>query len=298
MTASGTLLSILREGRPLVLPGVYDAFGAMMAERAGFEAVYLSGACLAYSSLGRPDVGLIDASELVSAAQRICARVSLPVVVDADTGFGGALNVERSVERLAIAGVAAIQLEDQEFPKRCGHLGGKRVVPRREMVAKLRAAVCARGEGGPLIVARTDAIAVEGFADAMDRADAYLEAGADVLFVEALEDESQIAAVADRFSKRVALVLNQVEGGRTPLLSPARYRELGIQIILFPGGLFRAVAHTMDQYFKSLRESGSSDAFRDRMLDFSALNGVLGTEKELARADSYAIGEARGKEDR
>jgi len=288
MTAAARLRGLLSGSQPLVLPGVYDPFGAVMAERAGLHAVYLSGASLAYTLLGRPDLGLVDAGQLVDAAQRICRRVSVPVVVDADTGFGSTLNVELMVSRLAQAGVAAIQLEDQSFPKRCGHLSGKSLVSCDEMTAKLRAALAVRGADGPLIIARTDAVAVEGLDSAIERSEAYVAAGADILFVEALEDESQIDLVARRFAGRVPLLVNQVEGGRTPLLTPDRFRALGVSIVLVPGGLIRAVARTMEQYFESLSSNASTEAFRGQMLDFGQLNAILETEAELARSLSYA----------
>ena len=288
MTAA-LLESLLTKSAPMVVPGVSDAFGANLVEQAGFEAVYISGGALAYSLLGRPDIGLLDAGEVVDAAARVCARVSIPVIVDGDTGFGGLQNVERTVGRLATAGVAAIQIEDQTFPKRCGHLDGKSVVPTAEMLARLRAARAACGTNGPLIIARTDAIAVEGMAAAMERAEAYLEAGADALFVEAMEVRAQIAEVARRFASRVPLVLNQVEGGLTPLLEPEDYRALGFRLVLVPGGLFRAVARATEDFLRSLQDHGSTREFRNRMLNFTELNELLGTKAELSRADAYQL---------
>jgi len=293
MNGAATLRARLAQNAPLVLPGVFDPFGALMAERAGFEGVYLSGASLAYSQLGRPDLGLIDPSDVVAMAQRIGERTTLPLVVDADTGFGGVLNVEAVVRRLGQVGAAAVQIEDQEFPKRCGHLRDKRLVPPKEMVAKVRAATAQRGEDGPLIIARTDAVAVEGLEAALDRAEAYLAAGADILFVEAPETDEHISLMAERFCGRAPLVLNQVEGGRTPLLNRESYARYGFSIVLFPGGLFRAVAFAMEEYFKSLEDNGSNISFASRMFDFHKVNEILGTSEELARAENYLRAEVK-----
>jgi len=270
---------------PLLCPGVYDALSAAMAEQAGFEAVYLSGASIAYTSLGSPDIGLVSMIEVAEVLGRIRERVALPIIVDADTGFGNALNVQRTVRVLERAGASALQLEDQSFPKRCGHLQGKSLVSAAEMVGKIRAAVDVRDRA--LIIARTDAIAVEGYAAAIERAERYLEAGADVLFIEAPETAEQLADVAARFGARVPLLANMVEGGRTPLARVETLGAMGYRIVIFPGGTVRALAHALRDYFASLRTHSTTQNFRDRMFDFDSLNALIGTPEVLRRGQAY-----------
>ena len=273
----------LRQKPILVAPGVYDAFGALLAEQAGFEALYLSGASIAYTKLGRPDIGLVSVSEVEATLAAICDRVKLPVIVDADTGFGNALNVVRTVRQFERAGAAAIQLEDQAMPKRCGHLDGKTLVGSAEMAGKIKAAVDARKSA--LIIARTDAIAVEGLAPALERAGRYLEAGADVLFVEAprsLEDMKRICATFP-----VPLLANMVEGGKTPVLPAAQLQALGFALVIFPGGLARRLGHAAREYFEVLRREGTTASLRERMLDFEGINAVLGTPEMLKQGKKY-----------
>jgi 2-methylisocitrate lyase-like PEP mutase family enzyme len=282
-----TLKSRLR-GRGLVLaPGVYDAFSALLAEQAGFEALYLSGASIAYTRLGRSDVGLVTASEVENTLANIRERVALPVIVDADTGFGNALNVMRTVKMLERAGASAIQLEDQTSPKRCGHLDGKSLIAAAEMCGKIRAALDARVSGDTLIVARTDAVAVEGLDAALERAEAYLEAGADVLFVEALASVEQMQQALTRVGGRAPLLANMVEGGKTPLLAAEELERLGFRIAIFPGGTVRALAHALQQYFAGLKAAGTTAPQRSHMLDFAALNRVIGTPELLALGKRY-----------
>ncbi len=279
------LRSRLRSDAALLCPGVYDPLSAAMAVQAGFEAVYLSGASIAYTQLGGPDLGLMSMTEVADVLARIRERVDVPVIVDADTGWGNALNVERTVRVFERAGASAIQLEDQAFPKRCGHLQDKSLVPAREMAGKIRAAVAIRQEA--LIVARTDAVAVEGFAAALDRAEAYAEAGADVLFIEAPESREQMQEIVARFGQRLPLLANMVEGGKTPMSSVAELGAMGFRIVIFPGGTVRALAHMLRTYFATLRADGSTQAYRDRMLDFTGLNDLLGTQAILARGRGY-----------
>lgn len=271
---------------PLLLaPGVYDALTALLAEQAGFEAVYLSGASIAYTRLGRPDIGLVTASEVADTLQNIRERVSIPVIVDADTGFGNALNVARTVKQFERAGASVIQLEDQVTPKRCGHLEGKALVPAAEMAGKLKAALDSRRAA--LVMARTDAIAVEGFEAAMERAERYLEAGADVLFIEAPRSEQEMKAVTQRFAARVPLLANMVEGGKTPVLDAASLEALGYRLAIFPGGLARCLAFAAQEYFAALRRDGTTAAMRSRMLDFQGLNRVIGTPQMLELGKRY-----------
>ncbi|HXM84020.1 MAG TPA: isocitrate lyase/phosphoenolpyruvate mutase family protein [Burkholderiales bacterium] len=271
---------------PLLLaPGVYDALTALLAEQAGFEAVYLSGASIAYTRLGRPDLGLVTASEVADTLQNIRERVSIPIIVDADTGFGNALNVARTVKQFERAGATVIQLEDQVTPKRCGHLDGKALVSADEMIGKLRAALDACSSA--LIMARTDAIAVEGLDKALDRAERYLEAGADVLFVEAPRNLDEMKAIAKRFAAGVPLLANMVEGGKTPVLDARSLQQLGYRIGIFPGGLARCLVFAAQEYFATLKRDGTTTALGDRMLDLQSLNRVIGTPQMLELGKRY-----------
>jgi 2-methylisocitrate lyase-like PEP mutase family enzyme len=276
---------------PLLCPGIYDALSAALVEQAGFEAAYLSGASIAYTRLGAPDIGLVSLSEVVDVLACVTERVRLPVIVDADTGFGNALNVQRTMRVLERAGAAAIQLEDQGFPKRCGHLRGKTLVSAAEMVGKIRAAVDARDK--TLVIARTDAIAVEGFDAAIERAERYVAAGADILFVEAPETREQMQAITARFAARIPLLANMVEGGRTPIASADELGALGFRVVIFPGGTVRALTRGLQEYFAVLKQDGTTARFRERMHDFDGLNGVIGTPDVLARGKRYDA-EAQG----
>lgn len=273
---------------PAVLaPGVYDALTALVAEQAGFEALYLSGASIAYTRLGRSDVGLTTVTEVADTLARITERVSLPVIVDGDTGFGNALNTKRTMRALERAGGAMVQLEDQTFPKRCGHLDGKGVISSAEMCGKLRAALDARHSADTLILARTDALAVEGFEAAMDRAEAYLDCGVDALFIEALRTPEQMRLACERFAARVPLLANMVEGGKTPVTAASELGKLGFRIVIYPGGTARAVAHTLQRYYASLRTHETTAPERERMLDFDQLNALIGTPELLQEAARY-----------
>lgn len=285
--ASSTLRTLLARPQPLLAPGVYDALSALVAEQAGFEALYLSGASIAYTRLGRSDVGLTTATEVAQTLAHITDRVRLPVIVDADTGFGNALNVQRTVREFERAGAAMIQLEDQGFPKRCGHLDGKTVVPVAEMCGKLRAALDARASGDTLVLARTDALAIEGVDAALERAERYLETGVDALFIEALRSQEQMRAACSRFAARVPLLANMVEGGKTPVLSAQELGALGFRIVIFPGGTARAVAHSLQRYYGTLRQDGTTAALRGEMLDFDGLNALIGTPELLAAGKKY-----------
>jgi len=270
----------------LVAPGIFDALTAALAEAAGFQAVYLSGATVAYTRLGRPDIGLVTMSEMADTLMLIRDRVEVPIIVDADTGFGNALNAERTMRIYERAGAAALQVEDQAYPKRCGHLSDKTLVPAAEMAGKIAAMAEARS-GDTLIIARTDAIAVEGFDAAIDRAGRYLEAGADALFVEAPRSLDELQRVAGHFHGRAPLLANMVEGGRTPVSNAAELEALGYAIVIFPGGIVRALARAAGDYYANLRAAGSNEAFRDRMYDFAGLNELLGTAELLARGKRF-----------
>ncbi|MFZ4530195.1 MAG: isocitrate lyase/PEP mutase family protein [Alsobacter sp.] len=271
----------------VVAPGVYDALTASLAATAGFEALYLSGAAIAYTRLGRPDIGLVSMAEVVDVLSMVCERVGTPVIVDADTGYGNALNVQRTVQLFERAGAAAIQIEDQTFPKRCGHLADKGVVPVGEMTGKIRAAVDARRSSATLIVARTDAVAVEGFQPAIDRALQYREAGADLLFVEAPRSRDQLAALTAALGGSVPLMANMVEGGQTPVLPATELQALGFALVIFPGAIVRALAWQAQAFYGALHRDGTTDAFRDRMFDFEAINGIVGTTALLEKGRRY-----------
>ena len=285
-----TLKQRLATPRPLLAPGVYDALTALVAEQAGFEALYLSGASIAYTRLGRSDVGLTTYTEVQDTLARITERVSTPVIVDADTGFGNAINLQRTVRGMERAGAAMVQLEDQGFPKRCGHLDGKSVVGTAEMCGKLRAALDARHSPDTLILARTDALAIEGLDAALDRAEAYLACGVDALFIEALRTPEQMDAACQRFAQRVPLLANMVEGGKTPVQSAHELGQRGFRIVIFPGGTARAVAHTLQRYYASLHSHQTTAPMRDAMLDFDQLNALIGTPELLALGQTYAEG--------
>lgn len=276
-----TLRNRLARAPILVAPGVYDGLTALLAAQAGFEALYLSGAAVAYTKLGRPDIGLSTMSEMADTMALIRDRVDLPVIIDADTGFGNALNARRTMTVYERAGANALQVEDQGYPKRCGHLADKSLIPATEMAGKIAAMADARNSRDTLIIARTDAIAVEGFQAAVDRAGLYLEAGADALFIEAPRSVDELRAICATFRGRVPLMANMVEGGATPITSAADLDTLGFSLVIFPGGIVRSLAKAAEEYYASLRATGSNTAFKDRMFDFNGLNARIGTAEML-----------------
>ena len=287
MTESETLQSRLSHKPIVVAPGVYDAFTALVAEQAGFSTLYISGAAIAYTRLGRPDIGLVSMSEVAQTLALIRERVTAHLVVDADTGYGNALNVRRTVQEFERAGANAIQIEDQDFPKRCGHLDGKAVIPAAEMCGKIHAALDARRERETLIIARTDAIAAEGFEPAIERANLYREAGADMLFVEAPKTRDDLSRVVKALGGTAPLMANMVEGGKTPLLPAAELETVGFALVIFPGGIVRAFGRLASDYYASLKAHGTSEPFRDRMFDFNGLNDLIGTPDMLALGKRY-----------
>lgn len=282
-----TFAQRLSSGPILVAPGVYDALTAALAVEAGFEALYLSGAAVAYTRLGRPDIGLSTMSEMADTMALIRDRVDVPVIIDADNGFGNALNAQRTMRVYERAGASALQIEDQSYPKRCGHLSEKRLIPPSEMVGKIKAMADARQNRDTLIIARTDAIGVEGFAAALDRADAYVEAGADALFVEAPRSGDELRTITERFAARIPLLANMVEGGATPIRNASDLQAMGFRIVIFPGGIVRALARTAQEYYASLAANGSNTPFAERMFDFDGLNRVIGTPDMLADGQKY-----------
>ncbi len=284
---SSGLKSRLQNGPALIAPGAFDALSALLIEQAGFEAVYLSGASVAYTQLGRPDIGLVSFDQVADVVARIRERISLPLVVDADTGFGNALNVSRTVKVLERMGASAIQLEDQSFPKRCGHLAGKSLVPVDEMVGKLHAALDSRESDQTLIIARTDAVDVEGFDAAMARAQAYVDAGADILFVEAPKSLEHMKKITDAFKARVPLVANMVEGGKTPILTLDELAQIGFKLVISPGALVRALIPAAENFLVSLKQYGTTRPFADRMTDLAGVNKRIDLDGMMALGQQY-----------
>jgi len=269
------LRELLAGAWPVLAPGAYDALSARLVEQAGFGVVYMTGFGTAASLLGRPDVGLLTATEMLDNARRIVAAVDIPVVADADTGYGGPLNVVRTVQDYERAGLAGLHLEDQVLPKRCGHLAGKEVVPTGEMVARLSAAVAARTDPDFLLIARTDARAVEGVDRAVERARAYHRAGADMLFVEALEGTDEIERVAAELAG-VPLLFNWAEGGRTPPLPHDRLRELGYALVIFPIGTLLAATRAVRELLAVLRRAGTPLPALGDLPTFDEMLAVVG----------------------
>ncbi len=275
--------------KPIVVaPGVYDALTAHLAEQAGFSALYISGAAIAYTRLGRPDIGLVSMSEVVDIVAMIRDRVSTNLVVDADTGYGNALNVSRTIRLFERAGANAIQLEDQAFPKRCGHLDNKTLIPTEEMVGKIKAALDARHSRETLVIARTDAIGVEGFERAIARAVFYRDAGADILFVEAPKTRVELQRIPPALDG-IPLMANMVEGGKTPSLAAVDLEAIGFSLVIFPGGIVRALARVANEFYTSLAAHGTSEPFHDRMYDFAALNEMIGTPALIALGKRYEM---------
>ncbi|MDJ1016683.1 MAG: isocitrate lyase/phosphoenolpyruvate mutase family protein [Paracoccaceae bacterium] len=274
----------------LVAPGVYDGLTAAIAADAGFEALYLSGAAVAYTRLGRPDIGLTSVTEMTDTMALIRDRVEIPVIIDADTGFGNALNAQRTMRLYERAGANALQVEDQTSPKRCGHLSDKSLISKGEMAGKIAAMADARASDETLIIARTDAVAVEGFEAALDRGEAYVQAGADLLFIEAPRSSEELRRIADHFGGRAPLLANMVEGGATPMQNADDLEALGYSIVIFPGGIVRALARTAEDYYASLKAHGTNRPFSDRMFDFGGLNARIGTDEMLDLGKRYETG--------
>ena len=287
MADQETLQSRLGRKPIVVAPGIYDAFTALVAEQAGFSTIYVSGAAIAYTRLGRPDIGLVSMTEVAQTVALIRDRVTAHLIVDADTGYGNALNVRRTVQDFERAGANAIQIEDQDFPKRCGHLDNKAVIASDEMCGKIRAALDARRDRNTLIIARTDAIGVEGFERAIERAEKYRAAGADMLFVEAPKTRDDLSRMASALGGTAPLMANMVEGGKTPPLSAAELEAMGFALVIFPGGIVRAFGRMAGEYYASLAAHGTSAPFRDRMLDFNGLNDLIGTPEMLSLGKRY-----------
>ncbi len=275
-TPRARLRELVSAPAPLVAPGAYDALSARLIEQGGFHAVYMSGFGTTASLIGRPDVGLLSGTEMVDNARRIVSAVDVPVIADADTGYGNAINVVRTVQLFEQAGVSAIQLEDQVMPKKCGHMGGKVLVGADEMVGKLQAAVAARRDADLMIIARTDAVAVAGVDDAIDRARAFAKAGADALFVEAPASADDIVRVAKELRGVAPLVFNWAEGGRTPPLSLKHITELGFSLVIYPIGTLLAATAGIRALLATLASDGTPTAALPGLPTFAEFTDMVG----------------------
>ncbi|MGI9335229.1 MAG: isocitrate lyase/PEP mutase family protein, partial [Gammaproteobacteria bacterium] len=261
-----TLRSLIRRPQILLAPGVYDAYLARLVEHAGFEAVYMTGAGVSHSRLGVPDLGLLSFSEMLDQAARIADSVGIPILADADTGYGNALNVMRTIKAYERAGVAGCHIEDQEAPKRCGHFDEKRIVPLPEMLGKLAAALDAREDPDFIVIARTDARTAVGLDAALERAHAFAEAGADVVFVESPRSVEELERIATALN--VPLLANMVETGLTPLVNARELESLGFSIVIHPGAIGRFIGKQVGEFLQQLRDEGTTASMLDRMLDF------------------------------
>ena len=285
MSVRRTLRHLIEPKNGLVVPGAYDGVSARLVERAGFPAVYMTGYGTSASRLGLPDLGYAGLAEMADHARNLAAAVSIPLIADADTGYGNALGVRRTVQAYEAAGVAALHIEDQVAPKRCGHLSGHQIVPLAEFAGKIRAAADARRDPDLLIIARTDAISAVGFDEALRRGEAAVRAGADVLFIEAPRDEDQVERVAKAFD--TPLLYNYAAGGRSPLLPFARLRALGYAIIILPVDTLLVATKAMAGFLAALRAADDAVALGEQALPFAEFNAFIGATEQMALADRY-----------
>jgi methylisocitrate lyase len=279
--------AILQRQGSVVFPGVYDTLSAKLVERAGFAMSFISGYSVAATAIGEPDLGLLTQTEIVERARRVCGSVNIPILVDADTGYGNPLNVIRTVKELISAGAAGCFLEDQVWPKKCGHMRGKRVVDRDEYVNKIRAAVEARAGRDFFIVARTDALAAVSLEEAIGRVTAAREAGADASFVEAPESLAQMAEIGKRAPRPI--VANMIEKGRTPVLSRAELSKMGFDLILYPlAGIF-AAAQALKDVYEKLKRDETTQGMYDRLMTFETFNDLIGVEEKYKVAERFGV---------
>lgn len=276
--------ALARHGQ-LIMPGVYDALSAKIAARAGFEVVFITGYSLSATLLGEPDFGMLTQTEVVGAAQRICSVIDAPVIVDADTGYGNAINVIRTVEELLRAGAAGMFLEDQVWPKRCGHMKGKQVIALEEQLKKLAAAIEAKKGRDFFIVARTDARQAHGLTEAIARGKAFKDAGADAVFIEAPENKEEMAEIARHVPG--PLVANMLERGVTPLMGPKELKEMGFDLVVWPLAPLYSVAKSLTDVYTTLRRDGSTAAILDRLMPFNDFNTIVGLEEKYALDKKY-----------
>lgn len=293
LSKRAALAAEIRSPGVTIVPGVFDMISARIADGEGFAALYMTGYGTTASHLGIPDAGLISYAEMLSRVAAIAGGTTTPLIADADTGFGGLLNLERTVRGYEAAGAAAIQIEDQEFPKKCGHTLGRKVIPAEDMVLKIRVAVETRTDPDLLIIARTDARTEHGLDEALRRAELYAEAGADVLFVESPESEEEMARICASFDS--PLLANMVEGGRTPVLSAADLDRLGYSAAIFPAFGFLAVGHALSKAYGTLRRTGSSAGSDVPLYEFSDFNRLMGFEAVWAFDKKWARPDQEGK---
>lgn len=275
----------LEEKGQLIMPGVYDALSAKIAQRAGFEVVFVTGYSLSATLLGEPDFGLLTQTEVVNAAQRICSVVDIPVIVDADTGYGNAINVIRTVQELIHVNAAGMFLEDQVWPKRCGHMKGKQVVPLDEQLNKLRAAIEAKSGRDFFIVARTDSRQALGLREAISRGIAFKQAGADAVFIEAPESKDEMKEIAREVPG--PLVANMLERGVTPLMQPSELKDLGFDLVVWPLAPLYCVARSLSEVYSTLRRDGSTLRMLDRLMPFDEFNDLVGLNEKYAIDEKY-----------
>ncbi|OGT68919.1 MAG: isocitrate lyase [Gammaproteobacteria bacterium RIFCSPHIGHO2_12_FULL_45_9] len=280
MKASTRLRNLLRTQKLIIAPGAFDGLSARLVEQAGFEAIYASGGAIARAA-GYPDLGLLSFTEITERLATLVDVTSVPIIADADTGFGGTIQVQRTVRWYEKLGIAALHIEDQEFPKRCGHLDNKSLISTEEMARKVRAAKAAQQDPDFIVIARTDAIAVEGLTAALERAAAYREAGADMLFIEAPESEGQIEAIAAYFPDTPKLI-NMFHGGKTPVVATARLESLGYQVVIIPSDLQRAAIYAMQQTLVAIQKTGNSEAVSQQLTSFKERERIIDTAAYLA----------------
>ena len=285
MRATAKLRQLLQEPGIIMAPGAYDCLTARIIEQAGFPAVYMTGAGTSVARLGFPDLGLATMTEMIANATDIAASVAVPVIADADTGYGGVLNVRRTVRKYEQAGVAAIHIEDQEFPKRCGHLDNKRVIPAEDMVSKIRAAVEARTDENFLIIIRTDALAVTGWDDTMDRCEKYIEAGADALFVEALRTPEEAQRAVQCLP--VPLLYNFVETGKSPLIPAPKLAQMGFKLVIFPVSALLMVTGVVGKLMRELKDNGTTAGMMDQMVSLEDCFNLVGLSEMLSIDAGY-----------
>jgi methylisocitrate lyase len=285
MPGKTSVRQLLKQHGQLVMPGVYDALSAKIAGRAGFEVVFITGYSMSATLLGEPDFGLLTQTEVIGAATRICAAIDVPVIVDADTGYGNAINVIRTVEELTRAGAAGMFLEDQVWPKRCGHMQGKQVIPLEDYLNKLRAAIDARQDRDFFIVARSDARQALGLDQAITRGVAFKEAGADAVFIEAPRSIEELREIARHVPG--PLVANMIERGATPLMGPLDLKELGYELVVWPLAPLYSVAKTLAAIYGTLRREGSTVRILDQLMPFDDFNEIVGLSAKYAVDAKY-----------
>jgi len=285
MKKTTLLKKLILDKEILIMPAAYDAVSGMIIEQVGFKSTTVSGHATSATMLGKPDLSLVTLTEMVNQTRNICEAVNIPVLVDGDTGHGNVLNVIRTVKEFEKAGAAGLFIEDQSFPKRCGHLEGKKVIPTEEMVAKIKAAVDAREDSDFVIQARTDALATHGLDEAIDRANIYQEAGADLLFVEAPISEEELT----RINKEVngPTVAIQGEGAKTPMTTATALEEIGFNVVVYPGSALYAAAWAIEHVMKELKNNGTTKGYMDRMYHFNDFNKLMGVERFLEKESSY-----------